>query len=848
MNLDEIREEKKKNILNKIPDGTQIIKTIIPLEKKYFLDSSGFGIFSCVYSDDENKKNKFIIKGTFLSPLTIGQTYEVKGKIVTYKSFFGVEKQISVSNIKEIIPTNKKGIISYLQTLKGLKTKAEVIYEVYGDKSIEILRDNPMEVAKNIKGIGPKTALTWSKELNKTKDTQDAMTKLLGYGLTINQSKILYDEYGIEIINIIEDDPYFLAKVVRGFGFKLCDKIAINMGFDLKSKFRIHEAIINVLEEASFEGNCYLPVEVLIDKTLNLLKYRLSIEEMIKLSKSNKKEEEYYIGKNKCIIDILYLKELLKLYKNERNIRKKEQYRYVAIDFEDNEVVLRLEELALERRISKEMRDKNEVRIYLTNLYYDELKVTHRTLLLSQETPFNNNFNIEKELDKYTKENNIKLEDKQKQSIIEFAKNKGGFFLLLGSAGCGKTFTIKILLKMLELNFKASNERLKVKIFAPTGKAAKVAAKATGLPCSTIHRGLGFNPVDGFEYNENNPLEANVIVVDESSMLDITLTKYLLNAISNGTKIIFLGDIKQLPSVGPGNVLKDLINSNYVKKVILDVVKRQNLLSGILKNANKIINKEIICTCEDTNDAYVIYKEDIKDIQNMIIKYIYEIQSIYNYSIEDIQVLCPQKATMIGTMILNYLLQQEFNKEKSNVFVKNKSFKIKIDEFTTKKIDLNFKKGDKVIHIKNNYDKKWYNKNHLGKYIENNKIKGITNGETGIIEDIVKIQNGSDQITRIIVKYDEGYVYYEDNFGELEHAYALTIHKSQGSQWKAIVIPLAMQNYLMLDNNLLYTAYTRAEEYVAVICQKKALEYATNNSKMINRFTGLKDKIIEYTA
>ena len=850
----------KKTILDTIPDGTQITKVVIPdLEITY--RETGFGVYSCLdaHASQDDVEERYSIKGTFVSPLSLGQTYEVKGTVITYKSSYGEEKQINVVSTKSIKPVNAKGIISYMQTLKGLKTRAELIYSIFGNESLDVLLYDPLQVSKKIKGIGKKKVLAWSQELERMKDSQETISTLLGYGLTPKQAKQLYIKYKDMIISIIESNPYFLAKEVRGFGFKSCDKIARTMGYDPKGPFRLQEGIIHVLSESSTEGHCYLPKEVLVKEAIELLRYRLSHQEMATFlsEKIGQPEFEYKIGELTYMINYNMLRKQYDLFMAERHPKKKELLKYTVVDFEEVEISEQFEEMNLQDRIilereeaieEKEGKKKRVIKeyIYLKNIYYAELKVAERVIDIAQDKPFKTRLNFDKELDRYLSAKHISLEEKQRLAVKEFGAFEGGFNIVNGSAGCGKTFTLKVILAMLEMQYNSSGKKFTVKIFAPTGKASKVAAKATGLKCCTVHRGLGYSSEGGYEYDAENPLDCSVLVIDESSMLDILLTKDLLNAVKNGTKVIFLGDIKQLPSVGPGNVLKDLIESNIVKIVTLDVVKRQGVQSGVNRNANKIVNDEMIADCKDTKDSFVIYKDLPVAVQQTIITSFRNLIKNRGYTLDDIQLLCPQKTSLIGTHMMNYILQQEFNPNNNELVVKNMKFDVSSAPNKPKEtITLNFKKGDKVIHIKNNYKMLWHNKNILGNYTKIENLVGITNGECGIIEDIIKVKESSDkeEKIRIIVRYEDKYVFYDDGFDELDHSWALTIHKSQGSQWPCVIIPIMKQNFLMLDNNLFYTACTRASEFNVVIGQQKAIEYAIKNHKIRDRYTRLNHRI-----
>ena len=378
-------------------------------------------------------------------------------------------------------------------------------------------------------------------------------------------------------------------------------------------------------------------------------------------------------------------------------------------------------------------------------------------------------------------------------------------------------------------------------ILAPTGKAARVASKATGRECMTVHRALKYNPVTGYFYNSLNKLPVDCVVLDESSMLDIDIVQHLFEAIPHNAKVIFLGDTKQLPSVGAGNVLKDLIASDKVKVITLDVVKRQSENSGIIKNANRIMAGENIVTQEETKDAYVINIMNPDEAINKMFETIEKLKPVYGMN--EIQVLCPQKNGTIGVNYLNFLIQERFNPENNEIRFLNREISVSLDGKTTQKFDLFFKKGDKVIHTKNNYSIPWYSL-YNGKLILNPEGYGVSNGETG---RIVKLVEGKDEydnpIRKIVVKYDDKYVIYEDDFSELDHAYALTIHKSQGSQWKAVILFITASSYNMLDNNLIYTGYTRARSYIATIGEESAITYAIKTRKSIMRYTGLKERL-----
>lgn len=829
------QDEKKENVLNDLKKNQSIKRTVIPTFEILYSNDSGFG----VYVVEDTEENQFSVRGTFVAPLIIGQTYTVDGYITEYRG----EKQIQVNTIHNVKPVNKRGIIAYLQTLKGLKSKAELIYEVFGDESINVLMKDPLQVSKQIRGIGVKSVVLWADQLDKMKDSQAFLSALLGYGLTPNQANALFKKYGEEIVEKIEQNPYFLAKEVRGYGFERCDRIARSMGFDPKSPFRMQEALLHVLDQASNEGHCFLPLNELIVRTGSLLTIRMTEPEMNQYLAEQKGVDIviYRVGEKAYEIPYNELRTAYDNYRWERNKRKKEKLRYVVVSFNEDEIGEAIQAISLERRIVFD--DGN---IYLRQIFQYQKVVSERVVQIARsKSSFNTELNLTTELDAYLTKQGYDLEDKQYEAIVNFSKNKGGFYILNGSAGCGKTFTLKIILAILEYRYAKEKKQCKVKVLAPTGKASKVASKSTERECLTVHRGLGFNPGDGFTYTEENPLKADVLVVDESTMLDISISKDLMLAIANGTKVIFMGDTKQLPSVGAGNVLKDLIASETVEIVTLDVVKRQGALSGVVLNANRIINGEMIETCEDTKDAYVLHRQTPEGAIKAILASIKRILTFPDYTLEDIQVLAPQRTSSVGTYMLNHSIQQAFNSENNEgKRVLNLRFDVTLDDRRGQEtFELYFQKGDKVIHTNNEYDKEWYQRGEFNEYLVDKDVLGITNGECGVIEDILVVKDGNETKTRIIVKYEDKFVFYDNNFQSLDHSWALTIHKSQGSQWKAVIIPIMMQNFMMLDNNLFYTAYTRAEKFSCVVGQPEAIKHAIKTYKTITRYTALSEKL-----
>ncbi|WP_180953901.1 AAA family ATPase [Bacillus sp. M6-12] len=825
----------KENALEEIPLNTSLNKKIM-IEKQFtYNEESGYGIYQ---GEDENS-HIIKVSGVFPSALNLGSTYEMKGKVISFRG----EKQFSVESAKATRPVTKNGIVGYLQNLDGLFKKAEFLYEQYGDKVIDLLAEDPMKIAKEIDGIGKTSVLKWQEQIQKMEDSQDYFNKLLEYGLNLRQAKKLFEKYKQGAVEKIQDNPYLLVEEFPSFGFEKADRIAKQMGYDPKGMFRIQEGLKYVLKEASSEGHCFLPMQELLERTIEVLVIRLTEEEMIQLLEDfhGQRVAIYQVGEHQFPLSYDSLSKQFKQYRYETNRFEREKKRMVAIRLTRDEILKELEFMELNNKLVMD-----NYNIYLPELYEAEFRVANKVISLSKSAK-EDFAGAEEDLSNLLIQENMELEEKQKEAVLEFTRGQGGFYILNGSAGCGKTFTLNVILRVLGMQFQKMKRMMEVKVLAPTGKASKVAGKATGRPCMTIHRGLKYKPATGFEHNENNPIDADVIVVDESSMLDILLADGLLSAIADGTKVIFLGDTKQLPSVGAGNVLQDLIDSNLVKMVTLNVVKRQGKDSGIIRNANRIINGEMISSCKDTQDAYVLRKETMLEAQLALLKSIREVQKVKQYDVEDIQVLCPQKNSLVGTNAMNYLIQQEFNPGNEDMKILNKKF-MAYNHVSEKEelVTLFFKRGDKVIHMRNNYEMIWYIKGKFGNFTQDYDMVGITNGESGLIEDIIKGKASDNFKTRMIVRYEDRYAFYDDQFDELEHAYALTIHKSQGSQWKAVIIPIMMQNYHMLDNNLFYTGYTRAQAFCVVVGQADAILHAIRSHKTKERYTTLKERIIEF--
>lgn len=813
--------------LNKYKVGELVTISGICRGNLYQAEDSAFGIYYFENSDEE----KFKIKGNFTPELIDGQSYTIKGHVVEFKG----EMQLNVKEATLIKPSSKKGIIAYLQTLYGLKSKAELIYDTFGDNSINVLLKDPMQVAKSIKGIGKKSVIKWQEQLKALEDNQNVYVTLLGYGLSQKNANKLLKKYNEDIISLIEKNPYLLMKEVKGYGFLKCDKIALEAGVLPDNENRIRASVKYLLDESSKKGNCFLPLKEVILELISLLEFKLTYKEMMDIYSENKGKNFVDIVKHDKTynIDMAKLEDCINKYNKAKYSDEKNLCRYVYHEIDPNIIGDEIHYLIA----NKELVYDNE-NLYLKKLYFAEVGFAkHIKRLANYDIKYKREL-VESILDKICEEKGFELEYKQKQACIEFNLSDSGVYILNGSAGTGKTFTFNLILEVAR-ELDKLNE-LPILAVAPTGKASKVASKSIGMECVTIHRALGYNPMEGFVKDEYDPFEQKIIACDEGSMIDIELGYSFVRAIQTGSKLFILGDTKQLPSVGAGNVLKDMIESGVIKVVTLDVIKRQGLLSGIVENANKIIESKMIHSSEN-KDFFVLQRNKISEVQVCVRDSIKRILNFpEGYTLDEIQVLLPQRKGSLGVNMFNYLLQAEFNPYDGGERVFKTKFEANLDENSpSKEYELYIQKGDKVMHIKNNYGMRLYEKDFSGSFKPLKKT-GITNGESGIVEDIYKIGKST---VRVVVKYDDYYAYYDEGVDELELSYATTIHKSQGSAWKAVILPIVPQHTHMLSNNLVYTGVTRARDFCVVVGENNTIYNAIRTHTVIERYTDLANKI-----
>lgn len=676
-----------------------------------------------------------------IAPL-IGQLLEIEGEWVKHPKF---GQQFKATTYKTVAPTEISGIEKFLASgaINGIgPAMAKKIVAEFGEKTLEIIAKSPNELLK-VPGIGKKTAEKISTSYLEQSELTEIMVWLENHGISNTYAGKIFAKYGSFAIDIMEKDIYRLFQDIEGIGFLTADKLAFNLGIQREDKRRIISGIDYALMQLCNNGHCCIPEMALVDKTAKILQVN-----------------------NQIIFTIL-----------------KER---IDIGSLNTEVV------------------GGETLIYPPYLYYAEKKVATRLLQLQQATEPLSEDNLSLFIKVWEKDNQIQLAQKQKEAIKACLHH--GVLVLTGGPGTGKTTAIKGILSILKA------QGLKIRLAAPTGRAAKRLSETTGQKALTIHRLLEANNLAqddnlqlGFSKDIDDQLDADVIILDEVSMVDIVLMHHFLNAVPDGCRIILVGDTDQLPAVGPGSVLKDIIRSQKVPAIRLDEIFRQAQTSMIIQNAH-IINAGRLPDLRKQYSDFVFYElnDDTSITQKILDLCTKDLPHEGFDVLKDVQILSPMHRFLCGVENLNLMLQEQLNPKKNQDELKYSS--------------QTFRVGDKVMHIRNNYQ------------------KNVFNGDIGFIQDV-----NNEKLT---VDYFDHIVTYEKNeLNELTLAYASSVHKSQGSEYKVVIIPLSTSHYIMLQRNLLYTAITRAKQKVIIIGSKKALMTAIQSNRTQKRYTLLAERL-----
>ena len=711
----------------------------------------------------ESDDDEYVLVGTF-NYIAEGEFIKANGNMKLHPSY---GEQLFVDEYEIVEPRELDSIQKYLASsaIKGVgEALAKRIVKKFKMDTLRVMEEEPERLAE-VKGVSAKLAKSISEQIQEKKSMRDAMIFLQKFGISMKLAAKIYMEYGSKIYTIIETNPYKLADDIEGIGFKIADDIAKKVGITADSKFRAIAGVEYLLSNAMLSGHLYLPDRVLEEEFLNLF------------------------GEN--IFDFNSL----------------------------------LSEMQMEKRIV--VKRSEETNVYLSGSYYTELAVAKMLIDINIKAKYDIS-KIEEKIRKIEDKEGIVLDDLQRQAVIESINS--GLIIITGGPGTGKTTTINTIIKYFE------SEGESISLAAPTGRAAKRMSEATSYEAKTIHRLLEITPNISensnnigthFERNEDNPLEADVLIIDEVSMVDIFLMNALLKAVAIGTRLILVGDINQLPSVGPGTVLKDLIESGCFNVVRLNKIYRQSVRSDIVVNAHKIMTNEDIDLSKKSNDFIFIKQGNPEHVMDSIITLMRDkLPGYVNATINELQVMTPMRKGPLGVEVLNSFLQNKLNPT-------NKQKNEKEYDATV------FREGDKVMQIKNNYQKEWYIYNE--KHFPVDKGLGVYNGDIGVIKEIDMF---SENFT---ICFDDGKVskYEFSEFNEIELAYAITVHKSQGSEYPAVIIPIYKGPAMLMNRNLIYTAITRAKRCVVLVGVPEAFYTMIQNTKEMARYTGLKSRILE---
>ena len=698
------------------------------------------------------------------SAIAEGENIEATGDYTEHPTY-GV--QFKVESFEEKAPEDKEAIERYLGSgaIKGIGLAlAARIVRRFQEDTFRIIEEEPERLAE-IKGISERKAMEIASQVNEKRDLRQAMIFLQQYGIKMNLAVKVYQAYGQDVYGIIKENPYRLADDIEGVGFRTADEIAARVGIRMDSDFRIRSGILYALLQATAEGHTYLPERELTERAARLLE--VGTEQI---------EKQYM-------------------------------------------------DLAIERKIilkQPEGADDMQAQVYAASFYYMEANtaVMLKQLNVGYDVP---EIELKQRIRSIEKQTGMVLDEHQAAAVREAVRN--GLLVITGGPGTGKTTTINTIIKYFEL------EGLDIFLAAPTGRAAKRMSETTGFEARTIHRMLelngGMEGAGGFERNEQNPLEADVIIVDEMSMVDISLMHSLLKAVAVGTRLILVGDVNQLPSVGPGSVLRDIIDSHVCNVVMLTKIFRQASTSDIIVNAHKINHGEEVVLDNKSMDFFFLKRYDADVIINVVLQLIgQKLPKFVEATPFDIQVLTPMRKGLLGVERLNGILQRYLNPPAADKAEKEYG-------------EILFREGDKVMQTKNNYQLPWEIRTKFGLTVD--KGLGVFNGDMGIIRRI------NDFAEMMLIEFDEGRMveYPYKLLDELELAYAITIHKSQGSEYPAVVIPLLSGPSMLMNRNLLYTAVTRARRCVTLVGNDATFYQMVRNTSQQKRYSGLCDRLRE---
>ena len=694
------------------------------------------------------------------SHISVSEKIKAKGR---WKEHPVYGKQFSVEEYQLEVPDSLFGIEQYLASgaIKGIgKAIAARIVKKFKEDSLRIMEEEPERLAE-IHGISMQKAMDIATNLSGQREQQDIFLLLQGYGISLNLSYKIYQHFQGETLQVLQENPYRIAEELEGVGFKKCDELAKKVGVEKESPFRMRAGINYTLLQGEWHGHCYLPFSIL----------------------------------------------------------KREAERILEMPLED------LEEQLLELQLQGKVKVKGE-NVYRASIYYREMRVASRLLQLNVEEEEAHVDSWEKAIDKLLDREKITLDPLQRKAVSLAASS--GVLVITGGPGTGKTTTIKTILQLF------TGQGKSIALAAPTGRAAKRMGEATNYPAKTLHRLLEYMGREDqeqedrdfslFQRNEENPLEYDVLIVDEMSMVDLYLMDALLRAVPVGCRLILVGDSEQLPSVGAGNVLKDIIASQCMKTISLKKIFRQAMESDIVVNAHKINQGIEPDLGKKSKDFFFIRGQEPKQIlENIAILMKEKLPKYLSTDPLSIQVMSPQKKGLLGVENLNRFLQERLNPPGKNKPEYEGSGNI-------------FRLGDKVMQIKNDYQLAWEIPGNFNLPIDSGE--GVFNGDIGKITEINAYQK------TVTVFFEEKKVVYSfQDLENLELAYAITIHKSQGSEYPAVLLPMYPGPKMLMSRNILYTAITRAKSCVCLLGHPKVFLEMLHNEQELKRYSGLAQQL-----
>jgi exodeoxyribonuclease V alpha subunit len=703
------------------------------------------------------------IVGNLLN-VNVGERLQLEGFWTTHTQY---GRQFKVLDYKTVLPATVEGVRRYLGSglIKGIgPVTARRIVNKFGTDTLDIIEHTPERLLE-VLGVGRKRVKMIIRAWEEQRRIKEVMLFLQSHQVSTTLAVKIYKQYGDDAIAVVQEDPYRLARDIYGIGFLTADKIARDLGLPADSPQRVTAGICHVLSELADEGHVYAPQEQLTAEATKIL----SVPPNLVREGVERLETEEQIHREKIVYPT----------KEERDRGKGEELR-------------------------------EEQAVYLLPFYYGEIGVAHRLRSLldveRSRLSFYRTANWERVFAHLTDHSQLQLSPKQQEAVHTVLTHK--VTVLTGGPGTGKTTTVQTIIRLLEAR------RHSYVLASPTGRAAKRLSEATDRPAKTVHRLLEYSPAEGFKLNEDNPLDADMVIVDEASMLDLLLTNHLLKAIPPDAHLLLVGDVDQLPSVGAGNVLRDVIDSDRAAVVRLDTIFRQAADSYIVVNAHRINRGQMPLFPKGAKDFFLFVKDDPQEAADLLVDVVQNrIPRKFGFRpLDDVQVLSPMYRGAVGVANLNERLQTALNPPAANKPERRIGGRV-------------FRVGDRVIQLRNNYD------------------LDVFNGDVGRITTIDAINQA------LVVDVDGRLVRYDwTDADQLAHAFAISVHKSQGSEYPVVVMPVMTTHYMMLTRPILYTGVTRARSLVVLVGTKRALAIAVRNNRVIDRHSALDVRLLGHTT